>query len=325
LFVSNRDDNKEIYLLNTSGSLANLTNHPASDSDPNWFPDGKRIVFLSNRDGNPEIYLMNLDGSELINLTNDPAADSSPVLSPDGTRIAFLSERGDESDDQFYTPDIYILNVDGSGLIKVTNRPADYRDLVWSPDSQWLVFFARHQGEDMHNSELYRMDADGSHLIQLTIDPCQDVAPAWSPDGKQIVFTCATEGTAEIHVINADGSSRIALTQHSEDQPASDFSPAWSPDGRSIAFSSDRDGDYAIFIMNADGSNVNRLIAGTTDDSSPRWSPAGTQILFARGDYRQQEIYLIDINDILQESLEPTNLTNHPADNSMFVWQPQPK
>jgi hypothetical protein len=82
-FVSNRDGNWEIYVMNADGSgVTRLTNNPANDLRPSWSPDGKHIAFVSNRDGNLEIYVMNADGSGQINLTNNPAEDWFPSWSP---------------------------------------------------------------------------------------------------------------------------------------------------------------------------------------------------------------------------------------------------
>jgi TolB protein len=55
-----------------------LTNNAASDVNPGWSPDGKKIVFHSLRDGNREIYVMNADGSNPTRLTTDPTDDVGP-------------------------------------------------------------------------------------------------------------------------------------------------------------------------------------------------------------------------------------------------------
>ena len=65
MFASERDGNREIYVMNIDGSeQIRLTDNPAVDSDPVWAPDGSRIAFWSRRDGNFEIYVMNADGSD---------------------------------------------------------------------------------------------------------------------------------------------------------------------------------------------------------------------------------------------------------------------
>jgi TolB protein len=65
VFASERDGNREIYVMNIDGSeQIRLTDNPAVDSDLVWAPDGSRIAFWSRRDGNFEIYVMNADGSD---------------------------------------------------------------------------------------------------------------------------------------------------------------------------------------------------------------------------------------------------------------------
>jgi len=61
-FMSSRDGNDEIYIMNADGSgQTRLTDNPAYDAAPVWSPDGQRIAFYSTRDGNSEIYVMNAD------------------------------------------------------------------------------------------------------------------------------------------------------------------------------------------------------------------------------------------------------------------------
>ena len=91
-FVSDRDGNREIYIMNADGSgQTNLTNNAAEDLWATFSPDGSKIAFYSERDVSSEIYVMDADGANQTKLTNNPSSDFRPVFSPDGTRIIFES------------------------------------------------------------------------------------------------------------------------------------------------------------------------------------------------------------------------------------------
>ncbi len=82
-FVSIRDGNDEIYVMNSDGSnLSRLTDNSAKDFAPAWSPDSQFIAFLSDRDGNREIYVMNADGSNQKNITNSSDEECSPQWQP---------------------------------------------------------------------------------------------------------------------------------------------------------------------------------------------------------------------------------------------------
>jgi TolB protein len=89
-FVSDRDGNVEIYVMDTDGqNQQRLTQNPADDWPAAWSPDGRWIVFASQPDGNWNLYVMNSTGQQVQRLTNDPADEREPVWSPDGRTIAF--------------------------------------------------------------------------------------------------------------------------------------------------------------------------------------------------------------------------------------------
>ncbi len=260
VFVSDRDGNSEIYVMNADGTnQTRLTNEPRNDFAPSLSPDGSRIVFMSRRAGGDEIYVMNADGTNPVRLTDNPANDDTPVFSPDGSRIIFESDRDGNSE-------IYVMNADGTNQTRLTDNPAFDRNPSFSPDGSRIVF---ESNRETVSNEIYVMNADGTNQIRLTyFSPGNDHLPSFSPDGSKISFTSSRDGNNEIYVMNADGSNQRRLTNN----PAQDFSSSFSPDGSGIAFISDRDGNDELYVMNADGMNQTRLTSTSPfDEASPHW------------------------------------------------------
>jgi hypothetical protein len=90
-FVSNRDGNDEIYVMNPDGSnQRRLTNTPGEDWHPAWLPDGTRILFQCTSGGTFNVCVINADGSgytQITNWTKDEGLAQRPVWSPDGSKI----------------------------------------------------------------------------------------------------------------------------------------------------------------------------------------------------------------------------------------------
>jgi TolB protein len=118
-FVSDRDGNVEIYVMDASGAnQQRLSQHPADDWPATWSPDGRSLAFASNRDGNWNIYLMAPNGENIRRLTNDPGDEREPVWSPDGQRLAFAANKNGNWD--IYT------------LLVPLNQPTEVPSTAWS-------------------------------------------------------------------------------------------------------------------------------------------------------------------------------------------------
>jgi Tol biopolymer transport system component len=309
-FNADRGGATGVYMMNADGSgQTRLTEKSSYNFGAVWSEDGTKVAFNSYRDGQSEIYVMNADGSNQIRLTNSAIGSYQPAWSPDGTKIAF---RGYDSQ---ANADIYVVNIDGTGLTNLSNDPNDPSYTPsWSPDGTRIMFM----NEDDYTSRIYVMNADGSNRTQLTSDI--EYSAVWSPDSTRIAFVSERDGAPEIYVMNADGSNQTNLTGTYGVLPYTPFNdaPAWSPDGTRIAFSSDRDGQVEIYVMDDDGSNLARLTDSTGSDE-PRWSADGSKIAFVTSRDGNQEVYSMNPDGTAQ-----VNLTNHPGYDSQAGWQPAP-
>jgi len=198
---------------------------------------------------------------------------SSPPQS-NSTKIAFSSNRDG-------TAQIYSMNSDGSGALRLTNDAANDEYPRWSPNGSRIVFQSDRDNVFSGMADIYVMNTDGSGQSRLTNDANDDGAPAWSPDGSKIVFQSVRNGVNyQIYVMNADGSGQVNVSNSA----ANDTQPSWSPDGTKIAFASDRDhsGSASVYVMSSAGANQTRLTfaeAPYTDDQ-PSWSPDSSKIAF---------------------------------------------
>ena len=265
-FVSDRDGNREIYVMNADGTgPTRLTVDPAGDVDPDWSPDGSKIAFVSGRDDTyGEIYVMNADGSGLNRLTNNAVLDFSPAWSPDGSKIAFVH------DDGCCNAEIYVMNANGTGPVNLTNNPAFDANPSWSPDGSKIAFRSTRD----RNDDLYIMNADGTGLVRVTNDLPDgpfDAQPSWSPDGSRLAFASERGGNSSIYTINVNGTGLVRLTTPLGGE--GDMLPDWSSTGR-IVFQRDGDpnsGAFQIYVMNPDGTGLVRLTNNLANDSDPSW------------------------------------------------------
>ena len=270
-FTSDRDGNREIYIMDARGkNLQNLTNHPVDDYMPAFSPDGRWMAFVSDRDGKSEIYLMNRNKNEIRPLTNHLAStgDLDPNWSPDGQWIAFTFREGEGPASQY---DIYKINVNSGDLQQLTD--AGYNRFPrWSPDGDRILFYsARKEGND-----LFVMKANGKGLRRVRQRRFGGSSPTWSPDGKQIAYTLPGLAGEGIYIMTAEGQNNRRITR---ENTWSDI-PAWSPDGQWIAYELEVESpwgnlnrDSNIHLVSPDGIETRQLTKHPARDRYPAWVP----------------------------------------------------
>lgn len=224
-----------LFLVNADGSGMQRLSDDLHLFQPDWSPDGSRIVFVeSERSGGGDISLMDADGSNVRRLTLTPDEEAMPVWSPDGTRIAFIRDGG-----------LWIMGADGTGQVLLLEIPgpgvwAAYP--TWSPDGTKIAFvrpFTRGISDTCPKNTgtgVFVMESDGSDPRRLTIDGCRGRV-AWSPSGESLAILGPRGG---ITLLASDGE---VLDSFQPPQLPPDrigfgtVGPVWSPDGRFLAFS----------------------------------------------------------------------------------------
>ncbi|NKB72326.1 MAG: hypothetical protein GKR89_35055 [Candidatus Latescibacteria bacterium] len=254
-FVSDRDGDAEIYLMNGDGSdPKRLTDQPGLDGHPTWSPDGKQLAFVSNRDGNFELYSMDMDSGAVTRLTDSPAPDIMPTWGPDG-EIVFVSGRDG-------APQLYAIDPASRQVRRLTRSQTEDWTPSWSPDGGRIAYAA---GGDLH-----LIGADGTGMQALIEGEGINGVPSWSPDGARIVFQAQPEPAAKISLL------RILDVSSGAVRPlGKGFRADWSPDGRRLAVERmEEEGDNReIYIVAADGSGLRNLSNNDAKDEYPAWRP----------------------------------------------------
>jgi TolB protein len=177
VFTSVRDGDMDIYSMNGDGTdVRRLTNLPGPDGGPFFSADGSKIVFRGKHpDKGPEldsyftllkkelwkpagldVFVMDRDGRNLQQVTKGlGGANWAPFFTPDGTKIIFASNMKDPRGGNF---DLYLINLDGSGLEQVTFSETFDGFPMFSPDGSKLVFASNRHDQTGQETNVFIAD-----------------------------------------------------------------------------------------------------------------------------------------------------------------------
>ncbi len=142
------DERVQMYVVRLDGSDPQPLSNPKAD---NWYPrltPSEEILFTSNQDHDDfyHIYLMQPDGSELRKLTKVDAINWFPEVSLDGSQIVFHSNRDDPGLSPSGNYNLYLMDMDGRNLRRLTDLPGQELHPKWFPSGEKILFEWHHEG-----------------------------------------------------------------------------------------------------------------------------------------------------------------------------------
>ena len=278
-------------------------------------------------------------------LTNG-GENAEAYFSADGRKLIFQSTRDGRACDQEY-----VMNVDGSGLKRVSNGSGKTTCGFFYQNDERIIFGSSHAEQQacpakpdpskgyvwgLDPFDIYTAKPDGSDLRRLTNYGVYTAEAVVSPDGKRIVFTSLKEGDLEIYTMNIDGSDVRRLTT----TPGYDGGPWWSPDGTKIVYRAWHPVDSALavdrallaqrlvrpnrmelWVMNADGSGQHQITQLGGANFGPSWTPDGKRIIFS-SNYKQPRTGNFDLFLVSLDGTGLEQLTSHATFDGFPMFSP---
>jgi dipeptidyl aminopeptidase/acylaminoacyl peptidase len=274
------------------GEAYQLTDLKYGASNPQWSPDGSKILFTVNvtlsellKDSliNPSKKLPSWSFEKAGFKNNDFLKSNKKIkANPDGnldeiraylekdiedkkakvfSRLNFQGESTTEPEMKFNL--LFTIEAkEGAKPVQVTKNFRSFNNPVWSADSKKIYAVCgldsmQHPDREL-NTAILRMNADGSELRQLVGEKGISYNnPTLSPDGKMMVFTTSKVewlGFNQIMISSADGSNKTPITF---DRAANNFE--WSDDSKYVYFSANSNGAIPMYRLDVQSKKVDRL------------------------------------------------------------------
>jgi dipeptidyl aminopeptidase/acylaminoacyl peptidase len=210
------DRRSHIWIVDTrSASARQITEGDDwNDTDPQWSPDGTRVVFVSDRTGkeydesrNTDVWVIPASGGALTKISTAAGPDNSPRWSPDGRSIAFVSAAEEEAPPQL----LVAPSTGGAAVEAAANFDMLPTDLQWSKDGEGtpaLYFASGVRGE----SHIFMVRPRDKQINALTSGP--RAVRSVSVSDKGIMVYLVNDFTHLDDVYSLDARSEDGMYEH---------------------------------------------------------------------------------------------------------------
>ena len=235
--------------------------------------------------------------------------------------------------------EIYVSDLDGHNIKKITSDKSIALFPRWSPSGEKLMYNSYKDGE---GPLLYMKDLHSGAESKVSSRKGLNIGAAWVQDGKTLAITLSQGDNPDIYHIDLKGNIISRLTDHW----GIDISPSFSPEGDKMAYVSNRSGSpqihilemkdgkearltfegkyntspswsklnriafsgmyngrFDIYTVNPDGSNLTRLTDNQGNNEEPCWSSDGRYIIFSSNREGKYQLYLMNANGQNQRRL----------------------
>lgn len=197
---------EDLYIANTDGTgLRPLVATKGRDFSPRFSPDGKLVTFGTRVTGLWEVGVVDVETGKWRLVTKDGKSNLEPSFHPNGKRIVFSSHRTVDQK-------LWSINLDGTGLVRLTFDSAEDTGGSYSRDGRYLLYTTHCHGK--YEPVILDLATNKVRFVARSSD-VESGEARWVDGDTAVVFSVRVDDRVEIHRVDRDGRNRRVIDRFS--------------------------------------------------------------------------------------------------------------